>query len=77
MENGNTLFTDFTVDLRTSNQGQLIEVPLVFSLEFGDLDPYFFTKYIKSTSDYKPLPVEIYEDYADGVRINEENDFTW
>lgn len=51
---------------------QIIEVPLVFGLEFGDLDPYFFSKYIKSTPIYKPLPVEIYEDYADGVRINEK-----
>lgn len=52
--------------------GQKIEVPLVFGLEFGDLDPYFFTRFIKSTPIYFPLPVEIYEDYADGVRINEK-----
>jgi hypothetical protein len=52
--------------------GQLIEVPLVFGLEFGDLDPYFFTKFIKSTSNYNPLPIDIFEDYADGVRINEK-----
>jgi hypothetical protein len=49
-----------------------MEVPLVFGLEFGDLDPYFFTKFIKSTPSYKPLPVDIFEDYADGVRINEK-----
>ncbi|EHQ30762.1 DUF6896 domain-containing protein [Mucilaginibacter paludis] len=54
-----------------SSTGQLIEVPLVFGLEFGDLDPYFFTRYIKSTPQYQPLPVCIYEDYADGVRIIE------
>jgi hypothetical protein len=52
--------------------GQIIEVCLVFGLEFGDLDPYFFSRFIKSTSEYKPLPVEIYEDYADGVRIIDE-----
>lgn len=51
---------------------QRIEVPLVFGLEFGDLDPYFFTIYIKSTPHYKPLPVEIYHDYHDGCRINEK-----
>lgn len=51
---------------------QQIEVSLVFSLEFGDLDPYFFTNFIKSTSSYKPLPVEIYEDYAEGIRINDK-----
>jgi hypothetical protein len=51
---------------------QTIEVPLVFGLEFGDLDPWFFTQYIKSTKGYHPLPVPIYEDYADGVRIIEK-----
>lgn len=51
---------------------QIIEVPLVFGLEFGDLDPYFFVRFIKSTPTYHPLPVEIFEDYADGVRINEK-----
>lgn len=48
---------------------QEIEVPLVFGLEFGDLDPYFFTNFIKSTQEYFPLPLAIYEDYADGVQI--------
>lgn len=51
---------------------QIIEVPLVFGLEFGDLDPYFFSKFIKSTKKYRPLPVDIFEDYADGERINEK-----
>lgn len=50
---------------------QIIEVPLVFGQEFGDLDPYFFSKFIKSTPKYRPLPVEIFEDYADGKRIND------
>jgi len=48
---------------------QLIEVSLVFGLEFGDLYPYFFSGFIKSTKDYSPLPVDINEDYADGQRI--------
>lgn len=52
--------------------GQSIEVPLVFSMEFGDLDPYFFTSFIQSTPEYLPLPVAIFEDYADGVRIIEK-----
>lgn len=51
---------------------QEIEVPLIFGQEFGDLDPYFFSKFIKSTPKYKPLPVDIFEIYADGVRINEK-----
>lgn len=48
---------------------QYIEVPLVFGLEFGSLDPWFFILYIKSSPQYQPLPVEIFEDYADGKRI--------
>lgn len=59
----------FHCGFKNKKTGQLIEVPLVFSLEFGDLDPYFFSNYIKSTSSYRPLPVKIYEDYADGKRI--------
>ena len=62
----------FHCGFENNNTGQVIEVPLVFGLEFGDLDPYFFTRYIKSTPKYNPLPVDIFEDYADGVRINEK-----
>ncbi|MFN0203853.1 MAG: DUF6896 domain-containing protein [Bacteroidia bacterium] len=51
--------------------GQQIETPLIFGLEFGDLDPYFFSRFIKSTPQYRPLPVEIFVDYADGLRINQ------
>ncbi len=61
----------FHCGFENNKTGQIIEVPLVFGQEFGDLDPYFFSIFIKSTSKYSPLPVEIYEDYADGVRINE------
>jgi hypothetical protein len=61
----------FHCGFENNETGQLIEVPLVFGLEFGDLDPYFFSKFIKSTRNYRPLPVDIFEDYADGVRINE------
>ena len=43
----------------------------MFGLEFGDLDPYFFTRFIKSTQNYFPLPIDIYDEYADGVRIIE------
>ena len=52
--------------------GQEIEVPLIFGLEFGVLDPYFFSLFIKSTPEYQPLPVAIYDDYADGTRIIEK-----
>lgn len=50
---------------------QVVETPLIYGLEFGVLDPYFFTRFIKSTLAYNPLPIDIYEDYDDGVRINE------
>jgi hypothetical protein len=48
---------------------QEIEVPIMFGIEFGDLDPYFFSIYIKSTPQYQPLPVYIYENFNDGRRI--------
>jgi hypothetical protein len=54
---------------RNKKTKQSIEVPLVFGLEFGDLDPYFFSKFIKSTPVYYPLPIKIIDDYADGKRI--------
>jgi len=50
---------------------QEIEVSVVFGLEFGDLDPYFFTNFIMSTPEYLPLPIGIYEKYQDGLRIIE------
>jgi len=62
----------FHCGFKNKKTGQLIEVSLVFSLEFGDLDPYFFSQYIKSTPEYRPLPIKIYEDYADGKRINDK-----
>jgi hypothetical protein len=49
--------------------GQHVEVPLTYGLEFGQLDPYFFTGYIKSTKQYKPIPIGIYCNYADGHKI--------
>lgn len=49
--------------------GQCIEVPLAFGLEFGDLDPYFFMKFILSSPDYRPIPIPLFEEYADGLRI--------
>ncbi|MDF1698100.1 MAG: hypothetical protein P1U56_19790 [Saprospiraceae bacterium] len=55
-----------------SKTHQTIEVPLIFGLEFGELDPYFFSKYIRSTPEYDPLPVDIYDDYWDGIRIVEK-----
>lgn len=50
---------------------QEIEASVVFGLEFGDLDPYFFTNYILSTPEYQPLEIDIYENYHDGLRIIE------
>lgn len=58
--------------LTNNKTGQRIEIPLTYGLEFGQLDPYFFSRFIKSTKEYLPLPVEIYCDYADGRRILEK-----
>jgi len=58
--------------LTNNKTGQRIEIPLTYGLEFGQLDPYFFTGFIKSTKEYQPFPVGIYCDYADGLRILEK-----
>jgi hypothetical protein len=71
MEQWRYFFHGFHCGFSHKKTGQIVEVPLVFGLEFGDLDPYFFTRFIKSTKEYQPLPVKIYEDYADGIRIIE------
>ncbi|MFT6922972.1 MAG: hypothetical protein ACJA1C_001980 [Crocinitomicaceae bacterium] len=50
---------------------QEIEVPLTYGEEFGELDPYFFSTFIKTTAQFQPLPIHIYDDYGDGKRILE------
>lgn len=50
---------------------QEIEVPFMFGMEFGDLDPYFFVKFIKSTPEYYPLPINLDEYHHDGERVLE------
>ena len=72
VDNWRYYFHGFHCGFENRETGQVIEVPLIFGLEFGDLDPYFFPSFIKSTPKYQPLPVAIYEDYSDGVRINEK-----
>ena len=72
MENWEYFVHGYHCKFNNKKTGQVIEAPLIFGLEFGDLDPYFFTRFIKSTPKYHPLPVKIFEDNADGVRINEQ-----
>jgi len=50
---------------------QHIEVPLTYGEEYGELDPYFFSDFMKSTPKFQPLPIEIFDDYSDGKRILE------
>ncbi|NRT12611.1 hypothetical protein [Flavobacterium sp. 14A] len=72
LENWKYFVHGFHCGFENKTTGQIIEVPLVFGQEFGDLDPYFFSRFVKSTPKYKPLPVDIFEEYADGKRINEK-----
>ena len=65
----NYFFHGYHCHFKNIKTNQEIEVPIIFGMEFGDLDPYFFSCYIKSNQDYLPLPVSINEDYADGERI--------
>lgn len=61
----------FHCHFKNIKTGQEIEVPFMFGMEFGVLDPYFFAQFIKSTPKYYPLPVDIYQDYNDAQRILE------
>ncbi len=60
---------EFICAFKNLKTEQYIETPLSYGLEFGELDPYFFSKFINSTNEYKPLPLFIYDDYWDGKRI--------
>ncbi|MCU8651030.1 hypothetical protein OEZ66_39325, partial [Escherichia coli] len=62
-------FHGFHCAFENKKTEQNIEVPLAYGFDFGDLDPYFFCGFIKSTPDWQPLPVAIYDDYHDGSRI--------
>lgn len=65
-------FHGIHLGLTNIKSGQRIEIPLTYGLEFGQLDPCFFIDFVKSTKEYQPLPVKIYSDYAEGVRILEK-----
>ena len=49
--------------------GQCISASLVNGLDYGTLDPLFFIEFIKSTPEYKPLPIAFLDSYTDGVKI--------
>ncbi len=72
MENWNYFVHGFHCGFENIESKQVVEVPLVFGLEFGDLDPYFFTRFIKTTPQYHPLPIAIFDDHEEGVIINEK-----
>ncbi|WP_185155088.1 DUF6896 domain-containing protein [Chryseobacterium sp. c4a] len=59
----------FHCHFKNIKTGQEIEVPFMFGMEFGVLDPYFFVQFIKSTPKFQPLPVDLHKDYHDGNRI--------
>jgi hypothetical protein len=64
-------FHGFHCSFTNRRTKQEIEVPLTYGEEFGELDPYFFSIFIKTTPEFQPLPIHIYDDYGDGKRILE------
>ena len=67
----NYYFHGFHCSFTNRNTKQNIEVPLTYGEEFGELDPYFFSIFIKTTPEFQPLPIHIFDDYSDGKRILE------
>ncbi len=67
----NYFFHGFHCRFTHKKTKQQIEVPLTFGEEFGELDPFFFIIFIWSTPKFKPLPIEIYPNVHDGLRILE------
>lgn len=72
-EMGNWIFSfhGIHLGLRNKETSQQIEIPLDYGEEYGELDPFFFSKFIRTTPKFKPLPVKIYNDFWDGKRILE------
>ncbi len=64
-------FHGFHCSFINRNTKQEIEVPLTYGEEFGELDPYFFLIFVRSTPEFQPLPIHIYDEYNDGKRILE------
>ncbi len=62
-------FHGFHCSFTNRRTKQEIQVPLTYGEEFGELDPYFFSAFIKTTPEFQPLPIQIYDDYGDGKRI--------
>jgi len=59
------------MELRFTHQitKQEIEILLTSGEEYGTLDSCFFLQFIKSTPEFRPLPIKILDDYWDGHRI--------
>jgi len=51
--------------------GQTIEVPLTYGLEFGELDPYFYSIFINTSPELAKHDVKLYNLYSDGNQILE------
>ena len=70
-EMGNWIFSIHGIHcgFRNKETNQQIEVPLNYGEEYGELDPFFFSIFIRTTPKFRPLPVEIYHDFGDGRRI--------
>lgn len=64
-------FHGYHCRFRNEKTAQSIEVPLTYGEEFGQLDPYFFSIFIRTTPEFQPLPIPIYDDFHDGIRILE------
>jgi len=51
--------------------GAYLDVELCFGEEFGVLDPWFFSQFLRSIPEYGPLASLLKDDYHDTVRVLE------
>lgn len=61
----------FHCGFKHTTSGQEIDVSLINKMNFGALDPFFYSRFIISTVEYHPLPLPIFDTYLEGKLILE------
>ncbi len=62
-------FHGFECAFTHQNTGQYLDVVLGYGDEFGVLDPYFFTKFLETTAEFKALRRLLHDNYHDARKV--------